>query len=92
MTPEDRKRLEELEIKFNAGSPFVYPSIEWLCSQLRAAWSREERMREVLEEFTLPPYHDSNLESLLLTLRTRASYCLRELSRTSHGSGGEKME
>ncbi len=56
------------------------PSIYSELSRLRA---ENERAREILAEVALPPYTDSNLSSLLDTLRARAAAFL---------SGQERVE
>ena len=52
--------------------------IEWGPADIDALLAEVERLQEILREVALPPYADTDLSSLLETLRNRAQSALDE--------------
>lgn len=67
----------------NGHCPIVEDEAGWICSYIESLLAERRKHIEVLEEVALPPYADSDLLSLLETLRTRAKQAL---------AGGESHE
>lgn len=76
---ENRARQIVRDIEALSGDTKEYPLAYWEAKMYLEAIEKAERILvDVLKEVKLPPYKDSDLESLLNTLQVRASKALAQ--------------